>query len=56
VDLPFTRQEMAALVGTSRETVTRVLSDMKKNGIIDMDRQKIIVLNEKRLMRCIRQL
>lgn len=54
VDLPFTRQEMAALVGTSRETVTRVLSDMKKNGIIDMTRQKIIVLNEKKLMRCIR--
>lgn len=54
VDLPFTRQEMAALVGTSRETVTRVLSDMKKSGIIDLDRQKIVVLDEKKLMRCVR--
>jgi CRP/FNR family transcriptional regulator len=54
VELPFTRQELAALVGTSRETVTRVLSSMKKDGIIDIDRQKIVVLNEKKLMRCMR--
>ncbi|SHM17416.1 CRP/FNR family transcriptional regulator, anaerobic regulatory protein [Caldanaerovirga acetigignens] len=52
IDLPVTRQELAALVGTSRETVTRILSQMKKNGIIDIDRQKIIVLDERKLMRC----
>ncbi|MFO7152017.1 MAG: Crp/Fnr family transcriptional regulator [Bacillota bacterium] len=54
IELPVTRQELAALVGTSRETVTRILSQMKKEGIIDIDRQKIIVLNEKKLMRCAR--
>ncbi|MCF6096287.1 Crp/Fnr family transcriptional regulator [Thermovorax subterraneus] len=52
IDLPVTRQELAALVGTSRETVTRILSQMKKDGIIDIDRQKIIVLDERKLMRC----
>ncbi|ADL08959.1 Crp/Fnr family transcriptional regulator [Thermosediminibacter oceani] len=55
IDLPVTRQELAALVGTSRETVTRILGQMKKQGIIDIDRQKIIVINEKMLMRCARE-
>ncbi|MDN5331425.1 MAG: family transcriptional regulator, cyclic receptor protein [Tepidanaerobacteraceae bacterium] len=54
IDLPVTRQELAALVGTSRETVTRILSQMKRDGIIDIDRQKIIVLNERKLMRCVK--
>ncbi|MCG0275125.1 MAG: Crp/Fnr family transcriptional regulator [Thermosediminibacteraceae bacterium] len=54
IELPVTRQELAALVGTSRETVSRILSQMKKDGIIDIDRQKIIVLDEKKLMRCAR--
>lgn len=52
VNLSLTRQEMASLVGTSRETVTRILSDMKREGIIDLDRQTIVVLNENRLMKC----
>jgi len=53
--LPITRQELASLVGTSRETVTRVMSDLKREGIIDLDRQNIVVLNEQRLMRCSRE-
>lgn len=52
VKLPLTRQEMASLVGTSRETVTRILSEMKKEGVIDLDRQTIVVLQQDRLMKC----
>jgi CRP/FNR family cyclic AMP-dependent transcriptional regulator len=55
VELPITRAELASIVGTSRETVTRMLSDMRRKGIIDMDRQKITVLNERELMRCVRE-
>jgi CRP/FNR family cyclic AMP-dependent transcriptional regulator len=55
VDLPITRSELASMVGTSRETVTRMLMEMKKKGIIDIDKQKIIVLNESELMRCARK-
>lgn len=54
VELPITRTELAAMVGTSRETVTRMLSEMKRKGIINMDRQKIIIKNERELMRCVR--
>lgn len=53
--LLITRQELASLVGTSRETVTRVMSDLKKEGIIDINRQNITVLNERRLMRCMKE-
>ncbi|NLZ54687.1 MAG: Crp/Fnr family transcriptional regulator [Thermoanaerobacteraceae bacterium] len=54
VELPITRTELASIVGTSRETVTRMLSEMRRKGIIDMDKQKIIVKNERELMICVR--
>jgi len=54
VEMPITRSELASIVGTSRETVTRMLSEMKRKGIIDMDRQKIIIKNERELMVCVR--
>jgi len=53
VEMPITRSELASIVGTSRETVTRMLSEMKRKGIIDMDRQKIIIKNERALMVCV---
>lgn len=55
VELPITRTELASIVGTSRETVTRMLSEMRRKGIIDMNRHKITVLNERELMRCVRE-
>lgn len=54
VELPITRTELASIVGNSRETVTRMLSEMRRKGIIDMDKQKIIVKNERELMICVR--
>lgn len=50
IDLPMTRQELANLVGTSRETVTRVLSSMKKSKIIDLVDHKIIILEWGKLL------
>ena len=44
IDIDMTRQELANLVGTSRETVTRMLSSLKKSGMIDLIEHKIIVL------------
>jgi CRP/FNR family transcriptional regulator/CRP/FNR family cyclic AMP-dependent transcriptional regulator len=42
-------QEMANMAGTSRETVTRVLGDLKAKGLIDMDDQSLLIRNEQRL-------
>jgi CRP/FNR family cyclic AMP-dependent transcriptional regulator len=49
IDIDMTRQELGNLVGTSRETVTRALSSLKKAKIIDLVDHKIIVLQWNRL-------
>ncbi len=47
--LPFTRQEIADMSGTTTETAIRVLSRLKDGGIIRSARGKIVVLNETKL-------
>jgi len=49
IDLPLSRQEFANLIGTTRETVTRVLGDFKKYKCIDLDKQAIIIIDEEKL-------
>ncbi|MBD3240179.1 MAG: cyclic nucleotide-binding domain-containing protein [Chitinivibrionales bacterium] len=44
-----THQEMADMVGTSRETVSRVLSQLQKRQHIAMDRKKLVILDESKL-------
>ncbi|MFP7298528.1 Crp/Fnr family transcriptional regulator [Neobacillus niacini] len=45
IEIPLTIQEFATVVGTSRESVSRVFSKLKKEGIIDMKSRKIIILD-----------
>jgi CRP/FNR family transcriptional regulator len=46
----LTHQEIADIVGTEREVVTRSLSDLQKKGIIDMQEGKqILILDEGKL-------
>ena len=47
--LPFTRQEIAEMAGTTTETAIRVISHLKDRQIIRSLRGKIIVLDEKKL-------
>ena len=47
--LPFTRQEIADMSGTTTETAIRVLSRLKDGGIIRSSRGKIVILNETKL-------
>lgn len=47
--LPFTRQEIADMSGTTIETTIRVMSRMKSGGIIRSHRGKTDILNETRL-------
>jgi len=42
----LTHQELANLAGTSRETVTRILTYLKKNGYITVTRSRITILTE----------
>jgi CRP-like cAMP-binding protein len=47
--LPFTRQELADLAGTTTETAIRVTSQLKERGIISTVRGKITIRNEIKL-------
>ena len=47
--LPFTRQEIADMTGTTTETAIRVMSHLKGWGIIRSVRGKVIILNEEKL-------
>jgi CRP-like cAMP-binding protein len=42
---PFTHQEMASMIGSTRETVTLTLGDLRRKGVIDIDRRRIVVLD-----------
>jgi CRP/FNR family transcriptional regulator len=39
----FTHEEMAQMIGSSRETVTRLLSDMKRRALIRMEGSILII-------------
>jgi len=47
--LPFTRQEIADMTGTTTETAIRVMSHLKDRGIIRSVRGKVIILDEEKL-------
>jgi len=47
--LPFTRQEIADMAGTTTETAIRFTSILKERGIIDTVRGKITIRNETKL-------
>jgi len=49
IPLPYTRQEMANIVSTSRETLTRVLKNFERLKYIKLLRRKATILNEPRL-------
>jgi CRP/FNR family cyclic AMP-dependent transcriptional regulator len=47
---PFlTHQNIAQLTACSRQTVNSILADLREKGLIDFDRKKIIIHNEKEL-------
>jgi CRP/FNR family cyclic AMP-dependent transcriptional regulator len=45
---PLTHQDLANLVGTTRETVTKVLNEMKAKGLITINRHRINIRDKKR--------
>ena len=47
--LPFTRQEIADMTGTTTETAIRVISHIKDRKIIRPLRGKVIIINEEKL-------
>lgn len=50
IDRPLTHQQLANLVGTTRETVTKILNEMKDNGLLDIRRHRITILDREELV------
>ncbi len=44
INLRITHQELAEMVGTARETVTRALAALRKEGIIEVEQRRIVIL------------
>ena len=47
--LNVTRTELASLIGTTRESVTRMLKEFQKDGIIQINKNEITILNEEKM-------
>jgi CRP/FNR family transcriptional regulator len=45
IDLHLTQDDLASLAGTSRETVNRVLGGLRDQGLIQVERARVSVLN-----------
>jgi CRP/FNR family transcriptional regulator len=48
-NLGLTHQDIAGMIGTSRETVTRVLADFRRTGCITVEGEDIVIANERKL-------
>jgi CRP/FNR family transcriptional regulator len=49
--ITITREEIANIVGTATETAIRLLSDLKKQGIVELEGKKIKILNIEALIK-----
>lgn len=49
IDIELSRQELADMVGTSRETVSRAISKFKKEKSVAEEKDKLILLNPEKL-------
>lgn len=49
IKITLTHQELSELAGVSRETVTRHLNHLEREGLIKLEKHQLIILNEKDL-------
>ncbi|HID22586.1 MAG TPA: Crp/Fnr family transcriptional regulator, partial [Planctomycetaceae bacterium] len=49
IDLKLTHQDIAEMVGTNRESISRAMSAFRREGSIAIRARKIVILDEKAL-------
>lgn len=49
IKISLTNQELANMVGTTRETANRILGDLKKANVLEINRQQIIIKDRQKL-------
>lgn len=50
VNLKLTHKEMASLVGATRETVSFALLDLRREGLVETEGKRVVLLDQARLM------
>ncbi|WP_135551317.1 Crp/Fnr family transcriptional regulator [Paenibacillus cymbidii] len=45
INLPMTHQEFANAVGTTRETINRLLNQLGKEALLEVDRNRIVIID-----------
>ncbi|MBI2500832.1 MAG: winged helix-turn-helix domain-containing protein, partial [Deltaproteobacteria bacterium] len=50
IGLELSREEMAEMIGITQETAIRLLSEFKKDGLIEIQERAITILDSKSLV------
>lgn len=50
LNISLTREELAELIGTTQESVIRLMSEFKEDGLIHVDGRTVTILNKKKLI------
>jgi CRP-like cAMP-binding protein len=50
LDIKLTREEMAAMIGTTVETLVRLITEFKNEGIVVQEQKVIYIINQKKLI------
>ncbi|MBO8128514.1 MAG: Crp/Fnr family transcriptional regulator [Peptococcaceae bacterium] len=50
INFSLTNQELAKFSGTTRETVNRILNDLRRMDVLAVDKQQIIIKNRRKLL------
>ena len=50
IDARLTQQELAEMIGTTRETLTHALADFRRLGLLDTEKQHVLIRDAGRLM------
>jgi len=51
IDMELTHQELAEMVGTAREVISRILTDFRKTGSIEIEKHHITITDKEELKR-----
>lgn len=46
IDIRMSREEMASMIGVANETLIRILSEFRNNGLIDYNGKNILIIDE----------
>ena len=56
IELSFTRQELAEMSGTTLYTVSRILSDWERQGLVEAGRERVLIRNPHGVVRIAEEL